>query len=254
MPNNYKLGKLAPKIDNRTLKMANYIKKLPPIPAAINWYSTPELQQNFSWGMLLNDQMGCCAIAGPAHIEMVWTGNTGHPYIATNDCVLKAYEVVGGYNPADSQNTDNGCVMLNVMNYWRNVGICDHKIAGYVSVNPHNITNIKAAIYMFGAINLGIALPASAQDQDIWDVTDPSLTGDATPGSWGGHCVVASKYDANTITCITWGEEKIMTWAYFKTYCDEAYAAISHDWLNANGLSPSGFNLATLQQDLSAIK
>ena len=109
--------------------MATYATALPAIPSAINWYSTPEVQApSFSWGMLLNDRMGCCAIAGPAHIEMLWRDNTGSPFTPEENCVLAGYEAVGGYNPADPEATDNGCAMLNVMNYWRNTGICGHKI------------------------------------------------------------------------------------------------------------------------------
>ena len=253
----HKLGKLAPKNDQRTLKMTSYVSQLPAVPSAINWYATPEAgAPGFSWEMLLNDQLGCCAIAGPAHIEMLWSDNAGRPFAATNDCVLAGYEAVGGYNPADPQNTDNGCILLNVMNYWRNTGLCNHKINGYVQINQSNLQHVKAAIYMFGAINIGLALPLSAQDQDVWTVTDNSLQGAATPGSWGGHCVIVGKYDdvAQEFTCITWGEEKRMSYQYFLKYCDEAYAAISNDWINAQGLSPSGFNMAQLTQDLSAIR
>jgi hypothetical protein len=44
-----------------------------------------------------------------------------------------------------------------------------------------------------------------------------------------------------------------MTWAWFEKYCSEAYALVSKDWLKASGVAPSGFDLATLEEDLKAV-
>ena len=44
-----------------------------------------------------------------------------------------------------------------------------------------------------------------------------------------------------------------MSWAWFEKYCDEAYALISCDFLEANGVSPSGFDFATLEKDLTLV-
>jgi len=44
------------------------------------------------------------------------------------------------------------------------------------------------------------------------------------------------------------------TWQFIDTYCDEAYAVLSQDWINnVTKLSPSDFNLAALQTDLGDI-
>ena len=56
-----------------------------------------------------------------------------------------------------------------------------------------------------------------------------------------------------TLTCLTWGQPKKMTWAWFEKYCSEAYALVSKDWLNASGVSPSGFDLAMLEKDLEEV-
>lgn len=88
-------------------------------------------------------------------------------------------------------------------------------------------------------------LPKSAQTQDVWDV-DTSPNGQ--PGSWGGHCVFVPDYDANGLTCITWGAPKKMTWGFWGTYCDEAHALLSPDWQ-----PPAGFDMAALQADLGTV-
>jgi hypothetical protein len=44
-----------------------------------------------------------------------------------------------------------------------------------------------------------------------------------------------------------------MTWQFFSTYCDEAYALISPDFLAAGAAAPSGFNLTQLEQDVGGL-
>ena len=76
----FKLGKLAPKNDPRTLKYKDYFKKLPPIPAAIDW--TPKVPD---WQMLGNDQYGDCTCASAMHMEMLWTSQAGAEFIPTTE-------------------------------------------------------------------------------------------------------------------------------------------------------------------------
>jgi len=45
-----------------------------------------------------------------------------------------------------------------------------------------------------------------------------------------------------------------MTWGFLDTYCDEAYAVLSQDWIEKSGLAPSNFDLTALQADLQQIK
>jgi hypothetical protein len=45
-----------------------------------------------------------------------------------------------------------------------------------------------------------------------------------------------------------------MSWQFYDAYADEAFAVLSGDWINKKvGTSPSGFNMAALQQDLAAV-
>ena len=48
-----------------------------------------------------------------------------------------------------------------------------------------------------------------------------------------------------------------MTWGFWNTYCDEAYAIISPDFLEKKAgqlTTPDGFNLQQLQADLADLK
>ena len=104
-----------------------------------------------------------------------------------------------------------------------------------------------------------MALPISAQTQQVWSVPPGGPTGDGKPGSWGGHAVPVMGYDSHGLTVITWGAPKVMTWQFWAAYCDEAYAVLSMDFLKADPnnpndpVSPNGFDLAALQADLKAV-
>jgi hypothetical protein len=65
--------------------------------------------------------------------------------------------------------------------------------------------------------------------------------------------VFVPKYDENGFTCITWGQCKTMTLAFWQHYCDEAHTLFGQNWLNTKG-SPPGFDQAQLQTDLNSIK
>ena len=242
-----KLGRKAVKTDSRTLMLAKYISSLPAAPVAKDW--TKGLT---TWGMMHNDTLGDCTIAGVAHAVQVWSANTGKETTISDREVLHYYEKWDGYNPKDPS-TDNGGIELDVLNDWKKQGFDKHKLLAFADPAVSNLEEIRQAISLFGGVYIGLRLPVTAQQQvgKIWDVV-PHGGAHATPGSWGGHAVFVPKYDATTFTCITWGQLQPMTVAFWEKYVDEAHALLSHDWLETKG-SPAGFNLAELQADLAQI-
>ena len=171
--------------------------------------------------------------------------------IIEDDDIVEDYSRLSGYNPDTGEN-DRGAPALDALNYWRKNGVAGHKIYAYAKINPKNIELVKAAIYLFGGIYVGLALPASAKKQDIWRVVDKTLTGDSKPYSWGGHAVNAIGYDKDFIYVVTWGIRKRVTWKFWKAYCTEAYAVISEEFI-VDGKAPNGFDLATLKQQLAGV-
>ena len=245
-----KLGRKAVKRDSRTLRMSAYFTSaLPPAPPSVDW--TKGLS---TFGMMLNDQHGCCTIAGIGHAIQIFTHCCGKaPVTVPDSTVLEYYEKWDGYNPLDPT-TDQGGIELDVLNAWRASDFSGHKLAAYVSVTPHITQHVKQGMNLFGGLYIGISLPNTAQTQTVWDLPtgqfDPN---DALPDSWGGHCVFAVGYDADGVTVVTWGALKKMTWAFWNTYVDEAYCLLSPDFLNESGASPLGFNFTQLQTDLAQI-
>jgi hypothetical protein len=242
-----KLGKLPHRHDPRTLRLAKYLPAvLPDPPEPFAW--SPRVP---SWPMLKNDDVGDCTVAGALHLEQVWTAANGRAYNPTDTEAISAYSAITGYRPGDDS-TDNGAVLLDVLNYWRAHGIGGHRISAFAQVDAADPIHVMTAIWLFGGLYIGLELPTSCQDQTLWNCTD-YRDGDRAPGSWGGHCVILTDYDAQGLTCITWGAKKRLTWGFLDTYSDEAWAIISPDFLNAQAQSPALFNREQLLADLARI-
>lgn len=246
-----KLGRQAPIPDARTLKLADYLgaDALPVVPSTYNWGQAVPAD---GWGMMLNDSLGDCTAAAVGHILLAHTSNRGTPVRLSDADILGLYEATSGYNPNDPS-TDRGAVERQVLNYWRNTGVAGHRIAAYVALDVKNVSQLREAIYLFGAIYTGVMLPTSAQDQDPWYVTDQTLAGDAAPDSWGGHAVPIIGYDSRAFACVTWGAMKWMTEDWWLAYGEEAYALISVDWAPPDGSAPNRFNLDQLKADLNLL-
>jgi len=219
-----KLGKAPAKADPRNFKLAALLKAPPPAPAQFDF---DLLHPGIPTPMFANDVHGDCVMAARAHLTLRFEDiEQGSVLMITDQAVLKEYfKETGG--------ADNGLVILDSLNEWRQQGWKPtskkdvYKVHAFAQVSPANHTEVKAAIYLLTAAYVGLALPTSAQAQiqagQPWDVTSGS---DAAPGSWGGHCVMIPGYNPNGPVCVTWGRKQQMTWSFFDKYCDEAYAIV----------------------------
>jgi hypothetical protein len=258
MPVQRKLGKRMPQEDRlcRTLKLGNYLNPsmLPPIPAVQRW--DKGISQ---WGMMLNDTLGDCAIATPGHMVMGWTmAAKGGAIVIPDAQIQQAYSAISGYDPKTGEN-DNGCAVLDVLNYWRQSGIGGHNIQVYAQVMPKLPSQVRAATFLFGNLYLGMALPAMMQtlgmmDSGEWIIPQQKITdGSDEPYSLGGHAIPIVGYDLNWVYAVSWGDIAKVSWPFFAKYCDEAYACIAQDWFKQTGVAPSGFNLTALMKDLQIV-
>ena len=249
---NLKLGKLPARHDPRTLKLSAYLRLALPTPPAVVDFADAVAD----WQMFRNDQVGDCAIAGPAHLDMGWTALAGKPFAPSDDDVIAAYSAVSGYDPTTGDNDNGGC-LLDVLKFWRNVGIGGRRIGAWAAVSPAGAYR-KFALWSFEGLLGGLMLPNTAQDQvgGVWDVVDPSLKGDSAPGSWGGHCITLhadSAVGEGSLTAITWGAKQRMTERFLRAYCDELFCVFSEDLLCGKAASPEGFDRQSLLADLKAV-
>jgi len=242
-----KLGKRAPRLPAGAPRLAKYSASLPAPPVSVSW-----ADKLAALGMMGNDSLGDCTCAAVGHAIQTWTSQASVEATIPDSAVLSLYEAVGHYVPGQPQ-TDQGAVISDVLAYWQKNGVGGHAISAYAYVEPGNLSEVRDAIYWFGGCDIGLALPTSAQSQDVWDVPAGGTAGPGQPDSWGGHSVFIVGYDATGLTCITWGALKRMTWAFWATYCDEAWAILSTDWIEKSGAAPDGFPLAQLQSDMAAL-
>jgi hypothetical protein len=241
------LGKHAARHDPRTLLLANYIQpdRLPAVPASADW--TKRVAQ---WGMMQNNTVGDCTCAAAGHMIECWTANVKSEIIPTDASIISAYATITGYDPQTGAN-DNGAAEIDVLNYWRQKGIGGRQIKAFVALEPKNDDQMREGIYLFGGVYVGVQLPNSAKNQSIWAVPPGGPVGTGAPGSWGGHAVPVVGYDARGLLVVTWGQITQMTWTFWETYGDEAYAILSDDWFAGN--APNGFDETALQADLQSI-
>lgn len=247
----YKLGKHAPKWNEKTLLLSDYLKAAaPPPPPSKAFYEYKVTASG--WGMYGNDRYGDCTCAGPAHELINRTAHSGTVVAPSLDEVLAMYvSICPGFNPATDAN-DNGAAITDALNFMLTTGLAGHKIDGWAAIDSTNVETVKQGIYLFGSVNIGVQLPNSAMDQtnagQPWDV----LADDG--GIDGGHCVVLMGYGAEGATCVTWGQLQQLSWGWFNKYADEAYCEIAMDWVKANGEAVNSLDYATLEADLSALK
>lgn len=245
-----RLGKRPYVRDPRSLRLADYLTDAaPPPPAEKNWSDAVS-----AWHMYLNNEIGDCTVASAAHLIELWTAAGQHYEATVTDAeVLGAYSTITGYNSADPA-TDQGAEVVQVLRYWQQTGIADHRIGAYAEVDPADHTRVKQAIDLFGGVDVGLQLPAAAQTFTApqWP-TPPSTVGEWQPGSWGGHCVPAVDYTVDGPTVVSWGELVVVAWAFWDAYVDECWAIITPDFLDA-GVTPEGLDLAALEADLAAVR
>ncbi len=238
-----KLGKLPVRTDVRTISIGRYVDraKLPPPPETLDL--TVRVAE---WPMYGNDERGDCTTAAAGHMIEAWTAAARRNAVEISEsAVLSAFEHVKVVDPATG---DEGAYELDVLRYWRASGIGRHRIGAYARLSVHDHELVRACAWLFGGLYIGLAMPITAQRQPTWAWTG-SLSGDAKPGSWGGHAVDVVEFDAAGLTVVTWGRLQRMTWSFWDRYCDEAYCILANDFLE-HGRAPNGFDLEALRADL----
>jgi hypothetical protein len=256
----FRLGRTPRAYDPRIPHMSALLagRTLVPPPASADY--TQGMPKDL--GMMLNDTLGDCTCAAVYHAIQVWTFNASQGKsmdTEPDDDVRKLYELACGYNP-NTPGEGPGGNEQHVLKYLLRMGApvgpggtTTNRIAAFVEVDPRNLDDVKRTIYDCGVAYIGFnvpanIMPANAEPPAIWTVA---------PGKQqiiGGHAVVLAGYDANGARVISWGQYYKMTWDFFSTYVDEAYAIADQDWAEATGKTPLGMSLADLESQMQALK
>lgn len=212
------LGKEPAKIDPRTLRLADYI----------DWTALPAYPSTFKdsdkiadWKMLGNDAHGDCVMVGDMHQEMLWSVLAGTPFVVNEQQLIQTYLQL---SPGD-----NGLVILDYLRWRRKNPVAGaRQMLGFAAVNWRDLAELSVATSMFHGVLRGILLPKTAQSQTgssrTWETL--SLSGDGTPGSWGGHLTFEPDYDPAKVGEITWGFVQPASRQFMASYCDECYVVV----------------------------
>ena len=249
VPPNRQMGKREAKFDDRVPQFHMLVADLPKYPVTRDWLNPVK-----SWGMMLNDKIGNCTIAGFAHfLQAVIANETGLAPSIPDDAVLRMYEIICGYDPKRPDATDNGGVLLDVLTYILKNGFLGHNIDGFAQVDPTHEATVKTAINTMGGVYTGFSLPLFAEDENDW-LMIPSSAANAAVNSWGGHCVYIGAYDADYYYAVSWGYKLRIAKAFFLKYCDECWAVMLRDWVSRNMTAPNNETLWMLHKQMAAFK
>ena len=245
----FKLGRIPSEPDDRDLMFAKYATPTKiTVPVEIGHENLIR-----SWGMLANDRYGCCVFAAAGHEVELWTAEGDAPITVTDREVLSDYHDVAGFDPADPS-TDHGCMIRDSLKHRQQIGTLAygqrHKIGAYLALDPQDHDAIATALYLFGAVELGVEITRSAQEQfaagEPWDLTDDT-------DILGGHDVPIVARRGGDFEVVTWGAVQKVTPAWFDAFVTEAWAVLSPDILGSDGISPEGFDIETLKADLASL-
>jgi hypothetical protein len=254
-----KFGKKPARLEAYRLHLADYLppqRSLPPVPAN---FGHDGLIPNY--GMLANDSLGDCVIAGGLHETMLWNAEAARTVPMSDSCAIQNYSAITGYDPSQTQPdgsnpTDQGTDVTDAAKWRITNGLLDavgvsHKVAAFVFVNPLSILELRMAAYIFGAVGIGLDFPQSAEDQFA-----EGLPWTVVPGSpsLGGHYVPLVGWRSGYGVVVTWGREQLVTPEFITHRADEAIAYLSPEMLNQQLKTPEGLDMDALRADLATLE
>lgn len=218
------LGRKPAQFDPNVPKLMELNLDQTKVPASSTLYTKVKY-----WPMLMNDQIGDCTVAAVGHVIEYWNtvGRLSLPTMTDAEAET-AYEILGHYIPGD-QSTDNGCVELDVLNYFKNHGIMaasqNYKLTKFLATPARSLSQIKASIFHLGNCYFGYNLPDNALQTTLWTV-DPNAQ------IAGGHAINAVGYDdsKSLLYVVSWGTVVPVTYDFHQRYCEEAWSLYSTDW------------------------
>lgn len=217
---------------------------LPQVPDVFGHYN---LYPARGWGMLGNDHLGDCTVAGAMHVVMLWRAAIGNPVIFTAlDATEDYFSITGG--------SDSGVNMMQQGKYWQDVGFRDstgqrHKILAYMHVDPTNLAHVDAACYLFDAVGWGVSV--GPYEEQAFERGQPWAYPTYTIA--GYHYVPMVGKDPQYRKIITWGGLQDVSEAWFKGRVGEVVAILTDENLQS-GKTLEGFNLDDLKADLLRLR
>lgn len=208
--------------------------------------------------MDLNDELGDCGIAGMDHWQVAANTYAGHSAASWgNGLCLSLYEHLGGYVQGDPS-TDNGTVLQDNLSFWQHEGVPlangqTDKILFYGAIRNYTSRTVRVqALKALGPLYTGIQCPQSAEQQFAGG--QPWTLVKGSPNA-GGHCTVqlAEFHSLNEIREATWGGVAKANQAFYNATTVEVWAIGGADFIERNGMNPSGLDVDGMNEALAAL-
>lgn len=232
------------------------LSRIPASPAAFDWAERPD--RSFTpYPLFRNGDLGTCVIASLGHDALTESGQTGSALQVSDEEILSAYRLFGGYVDGDPS-TDRGCVMLDVarrMLAGEQIGPL--RLTGFVALDPRKPDLLHAASNLFGGLWLGWDLPKAWENAETWDVSPTGSTSDDwAPRSLGGHATHAPARSPSHHGLVTWTQAVPYTPAAEWVYCREAYALLwERHWAILMGdRCPAGVDVQQLMDSMAVLR
>lgn len=208
------------------------LKDVVPPPATFDWSKGGTI----SFPMLGNDRKGDCFLVAPLHQIQAWTGMNGITTTFDTNAVITRYTKLS--------RGDNGLSDEDVIPEWK-AGMLGpngpHKVLDVALVDPADWQSVKTACYYLGGVitthSLRTTWMTGIKPGMIWDAT-----GSINPKA--GHAVqesgIATVNGKEMLQVNTWGIQVYMTKEGLANSGAEVLAAVSVEWFNSKGFSPTG--------------
>lgn len=185
-----------------------------------------------------NDRYGNCTFAALANYRAIRAKLVGLGCGTQEAAVIAAYLAFTGGQDVGAVETE---VLQGAVKGY-DFGDEVYQIPVWAAVPLRDKALCESLIAVFGAIYIGMELPVSAQNQEIWT---PAKGRDGAPGSWGGHALLRSgwKFDADgkkLVEYVTWGARKFGNEDFDGEYVDEGYVLVDADSAKAANVDYEG--------------
>jgi hypothetical protein len=165
------------------------------------------------------DDLGDCGPAACVNALKLISDVAGLGRTFTKADALAAYEAMGwDGTPA----TDNGVVLLDLLEHWQDNGIGGIRLDCFFRVGFDDPAHLATALAMGGPLIAGFTLPNACQTTDQWDAAAAADT-----SVWGGHAVMVHAFSPGLIRVKSWGKPVDITPEFLAAKCTEMYLPCS---------------------------
>ncbi len=203
------------------------------------------------WEMLANQQIADCALAAAGHAVKLWAAPHAANPPVEQAALTQAYTDIRTTVRAQRPDS-NGITALDALKYWRTQGLSGHQIVAYAGIEYQGDPAwVKGAVSAFGCAYVVLSLPDGVVRKNVkpesapWNKVPTGKSAHVTRGN--DHCVIYVAYDDQlTLSAVTWGEVKPVSWNFHHLYCTEMYVALDPSWK-----VPKGVNVKKWKKDIA---